>query len=313
MHTIARDLPNPNDAPFENAPPEYEYPFLKFGDSTAFILTRFYKQTIAGWNADRLAARYLPGLATDTEHVDAYLMAESKPTRSPSGMVMFSRTFARVPSEQVDFGTRTITKPSPGTVGASTRTTRNVTGSGTSVLIASAFDYIGYYWDMTYNRVYGPYVSASGVDSGSDFRITWSSHGLTGAERIAIGVAVNGLFLFDSGEYSVIDANTVDLLGFASALNNAETAAKFSRDYTPGTDRLGRRIKLSFYLPGVTPGIATPTDIPLPDTLLNDANFLASIAANSTGYQTYDATELIRWNDWPIYTQTIEEIDMATA
>lgn len=312
MSAIVRDLPAA-DLAYEVAPPEYEYPFLKYGDSTAFVLTRFYKQTIAGWNADRLAGRFIPGLATDAEHADAYLMEEPKPTRTQSGMVQFQRVFARLPEEQTYFGTRTITKPSPGTLGASTRTTRNVTGSGTSVLISSAYDYIGYYWDMSYNRVYGPYVSVSGSDSGSDFRVTWSTHGLAGTERIAIGFVSNGLLLFDAGEYSVIDPNTIDLLGFASFLNNAETAGVFVRDYTPGTDRVGRRVNQSFYLPGVTPGIATPTDIPLPDTLLNDANFLAAIAANATGYETYDATELSRWNDWPIYTQTVEEIDMATA
>ena len=39
---------------------------------------------------------------------------------------------------------------------------------------------------------------------------------------------------------------------------------------------------------------------------------LASLLANTTGYQTYDASELTRWNEWPIYTQTYDEIDMST-
>jgi hypothetical protein len=313
---IIRDIPQPADQPYETAPPEYEYPFLKYGDSTAFVLTRFYKQTIAGWNADRLAGRYIPGQATDAKHTDAYMMAETKPVRTPSGMVAFERTFARLPEEQVFFGSQVITKPSPATNGGVNTVTREATGVGTSTLLGTTFEYLGYYWDMINGRVYGPSVAATGTDNAGNERITWNSHGLSGTERIAIHItagSVLGLYLFDPGEYSVIDGNTVDLLGFATAIANVDAAAKYYRDYTPGTDRMGKRTTQRFYLPTITPGIATPTDIPLPDTLLNDSNFLAAIAVSASGYQTYDATELIRWNDWPIYTQSFTEIDMSTA
>jgi hypothetical protein len=308
---IIRDIPQPADQPYETAPPEYEYPFLKYGDSTAFVLTRFYKQTIAGWNADRLAGRYIPGQATDAEHTDAYMMDESKPVRTPSGMVAFERTFARLPEPQVTFGTRVITRPTPATAGGTSKVMREVVSPGVSTLMANGWDYLGYWWDVVRNRVYGPYVAATGANSGSDERVTWNSHGLTGTERIAVNQGT-GFMTFAPGDYSVIDGNTIDLLGFASWFVSLDFAAVYHRDYTPGTDRVGRRMRQEFYLPGLTPGISTPTDIPLPDSLLNDADFLAQIIANATGYYNYDATELVRWNNWPIYTQTFEELDMGT-
>ncbi len=55
-----------------------------------------------------------------------------------------------------------------------------------------------------------------------------------------------------------------------------------------------------------------PAGAPLPALLLNDLEFLAAVVTTLTGFLPYDATELIRWNDWPIYTQTFQEIDMAT-
>jgi hypothetical protein len=35
------------------------------------------------------------------------------------------------------------------------------------------------------------------------------------------------------------------------------------------------------------------------------------VVANATGYQDYDATELTRYNDSAIHTQTLIAIDMA--
>lgn len=117
MPRIVRDLPSPNpDAPYQVAPPEFEFPFVNNGDSEAFILTRFYKQTLAGWQADRLAAKYLPGCDPDTQYPGAYLIQESKPVRTETGMCRFTRTYARIPAQQVVPSSMFITKPDiPGT------------------------------------------------------------------------------------------------------------------------------------------------------------------------------------------------------
>ena len=67
-----------------------------------------------------------------------------------------------------------------------------------------------------------------------------------------------------------------------------------------------------FYLPGVTTGITTAADIPIPDPLINDAAFLAAVVANLSGYLTYDSDTLDFWLG-PIYTQVKRQINMADA
>ena len=52
MSTIARDIP-PGAAPFQVAPPEFEFPFLQNGDQLSFLVTRFYKQSLSGYLANR--------------------------------------------------------------------------------------------------------------------------------------------------------------------------------------------------------------------------------------------------------------------
>jgi hypothetical protein len=112
---IVRDLPGSPDDPFEVAPPEFEFPFLKNGDSVSFIITRSYKQTIAGYNADRLAAKYMPGVAVDSDYPAAILLSEGKPTRTAAAMCAFRRVFATLPPDQTTYGTIPLNKPSPWT------------------------------------------------------------------------------------------------------------------------------------------------------------------------------------------------------
>jgi hypothetical protein len=112
MSAIVRDIPAPSpDSPYQYAPPEFEFPFLNLGDSEAFILTRFFKQTVAGWTADRLAARYIPGRDADAQYPNAYLIAESKISRTETAMCQFTRTYARIPGQQIIPSSMFITKP----------------------------------------------------------------------------------------------------------------------------------------------------------------------------------------------------------
>lgn len=110
MPSVIRDLPNGNE-PYEVRPPEYEYPFLNQGDPWSFIVTRYYKQTITGYNADRLASKYLPGVEQDRVHNEAYMVNESVPSRTSTAMVAFTRSFARVPRQQVIPSSMYVTKP----------------------------------------------------------------------------------------------------------------------------------------------------------------------------------------------------------
>lgn len=139
-----------------------------------------------------------------------------------------------------------------------------------------------------------------------------TGHGLSNTNPLMVArdSGTTGIRLIAVGQWDVLNVNTISFSHFGVLLG-ANLAGALIRSYTPGTDRVGIRMTQKFYLPGVTAGISSPTDIPLPALLLNDADFIASMVANLTGYQTYDATELVRWNGWPIYTQTLIEINMA--
>jgi hypothetical protein len=141
-------------------------------------------------------------------------------------------------------------------------------------------------------------------------RATITSHGFSASSDLLVFQTATHRLL-DSTKWAEIDANTIAFSSLGTSLSYTLFGDKL-RDYTPGTDRVGVRQTQKFYLPGVTSGITTPSDIPLPALLLNDEELLAAIIQYQTGYQTYDASELVRWNGWPIYTQTLEEIDMAT-
>lgn len=145
-------------------------------------------------------------------------------------------------------------------------------------------------------------------------RVPLTAHGLSGGSSLVAVKSASGTLttvLLPTSQWSVIDANTIALNPTFAGGNFYNAFGQYLRAYTPGTDRIGLRSTQKFYLPGVSGGITTGADIPLPAVLLNDADFLAAILAYSSGYQTYDATELIRWNDGAIYTQTLQEINMA--
>ncbi len=249
-------------------------------------------------------------LSADPDDSTQYLIEETEP-QIDGGIARFSRTYCKVPSDQVVYGSRVITKPDPASTGGDTTTYLRLYSSPSQVAYTTVSTYSGYAWGG--GEVYGPLTATTSANSGADTRVTWTAHGLAGTEKIvAKGLTSNAyLTIFSSGQYSVIDANTIDLLNVNIGAS-ANVMGEYYRAYTPGTDRVGTRSTQKFYLPGVTSGITTPQDIPLPTLLLNDAELLASVIANLTGYQTYDASELEPWRDSPIYTQTLVEIDMAT-
>lgn len=143
-------------------------------------------------------------------------------------------------------------------------------------------------------------------------RTAVTAHGFSTSLPIVVNTNtsdVSQALLPHGTHWVAVDANTIAYNGEIGGTTGTYIGQR-TRDYTPGTDRIGIRFTQKFYLPGVTVGIASPTDIPLPALLLNDADFLAAVIATPTGYLTYDADELDRWNDWPIYTQTFQEINM---
>lgn len=312
MSTIARD--SDYSTPVEVGRRDEEYPFEALGDLSAVVLSRTFKQIPDNYREDRASGRFAPGAVSDSEIPDAYLMATGKPTVTATGLFQFSRQFARVPAAQVSYGSRVITKPTAASVGGATGAAYGFVSavSGGSLLGQYAL-FSGYVFAPN-SKVYGPEVVTTSANSGGNTRITFSSpHGLTGTEYIASKYDVIGYsygIVAPTTGWSVVDSTTIDLLG-VNLGGYGRAVAKYLRDYTPGTARVGTRNTQSFYLPGVTSGIFSPADIPMPSVLVNDAAFLASVIANTSGYITYDASELTRWRDWPIYTQTLTAINMS--
>lgn len=297
--------------PIEVGRREEEYPFEALGDFSAVVLSRTYKQIPDFYRADRAAGRYAPGPTPDVEIPDAYLMATGKPSFTATGLFQFSRQFARVPSDQVSYGSRVITKPTAASVGGTIIAGRYLySDASASINLGFYTDYTGYVFGPN-NKVYGPYVTTTSANNAGNTRITFSSpHGLAGTEYV-IATRLSGYaILAPTTGYSVVDASNIDLLGYNLG-NVVVSFAKYLRDYTPGTARVGTRQTQSFYMPGVSSGIFSPSDIPMPAVLVNDTAFLASVIANTTGFVTYDASELTRWRDWPIYTQTLTAINMS--
>lgn len=277
--------------------------------ATAYLASA-YGPAIATTNATRAVTSYPVDTDTDGTVCDptAFLVAETEPDQSALelGVARWVRSYANVPADTVVYGSRVITKPDPSGLGTTLGNYyASVAALGTSSASGKGTSYLSYGWAG--NVIYGPIKTCTSTTSGSNRRITCTGHGVTTQDLLLYNSSPQ-VTKVTSSEYTVVDANTIDILN-----NNTDWTAiyiKF-RAYTPGTDRVGTKNTQSFYLPGMTIGINATTDIPIPAVLLNDADFLASVIANLTGYQNYDATELLRWMGSEIYTQTKEQIDMA--
>lgn len=285
--------------------PQTKRPFHRNGNVSAVTITRTRMVRELFYQPGQI------GIERHPDRPDAYLMDESDPTPTGiSDLLKVPQTFSSVPADVVTYGSRVITKPTAEGTGGT------VVGSMWEGVVQLTSYSSALYANHIFggnNKVYGPRVSSTSVTNMGDTRVTIPAHGIAGTETLLTTGSGNSPLeyaILSPANYSVIDANTIDILG-VNWNANVITVSKYLRDYTPGTDRVGIRFTQKFYLPGVTVGIASPTDIPLPALLLNDADFLAAVIATPTGYLTYDADELDRWNDWPIYTQTLQEINMA--
>ncbi len=118
--------------------------------------------------------------------------------------------------------------------------------------------------------------------------------------------------VFRTLQWSVVDANTVAVgLTGGTALTDIAYIGQQIRTYTPGTARVRIQEVQRFYLPGVTSGITTVDDIPIPEANAADENLL-TLAADPTisGFQIYDATRLGKWRGSSIYEQTVSYINI---
>lgn len=239
----------------------------------------------------------------------AYLIAETDPNNVNSLVALVTRTFARIPAPQVRYSSIPITKPNASILGQVDRFL--FSDSTLASNLGLTYTYLVYIWGN--NQIYGPAKTSTSANSGANTRVTCTAHGYAGTETLlAYGNSGSAQIsiLFVAGTYTVIDANTIDLLNVNYASATIKLAA-FYRNYTPGPTNVGVRITENFYLPGVTAGISTGADIAIPSPLLNDAQFLFFVVTYLSGYQTYNSSQPDQWNNTPIYMMTVTEINMA--
>lgn len=111
---------------------------------------------------------------------------------------------------------------------------------------------------------------------------------------------------------SIVDADNFTFGWALTTITGVTHYRTLVRTYTPGTDRALTKLIDKFYLPGVTPGISSGADIPVPDVAINDTQLLNLIAGSATGFQNYDAEPVTAWptEPSPMFRQRFIQINV---
>lgn len=333
---------------------------------------------------------YTPAVALSTDPADntQYLLQESELTVE-GGLGRYSRTYCKVPTDQIDYSSLVITKPAFPTNdynGAYVDSTAsNATANIFSAPILATMSW--YPTGGTFTLQFGSNTTAALNTTASNATIASAINGLASVVAASFTVSVtnslttsglltitkaSGTGSFTSTDFIINAASVTPAVNFsydgflnteyirmtrsspnanktAHGLSNAaviritstigggtlttvnsivdnnnftfswtSTSAGFSyyrtilRTYTPGTDRVLTKLTDKFYLPGVTPGITTGADIPVPDVAINDVQLLNLISASATGFQNYDAEPVTAWpsEPSPMFRQRFIQIDV---
>ncbi len=132
---------------------------------------------------------------------------------------------------------------------------------------------------------------------------TSAAHGFSAANRLLYGATAFLLYrIAPPGSWAVVDANT---LGVPTSGNSLayEFAGSNASGYSGGSALIRTRTKRTHYLPGVTAGVNTLSDIqPVVGLQQNSMALLNAIGAGG-GFQTYQSNGPRPWPDAPaIYT-----------
>ena len=155
------------------------------------------------------------------------------------------------------------------------------------------------------------YIRAASSVSTRDIYI--ASHGIsTGG---AIYIRYSNTYFGPITNYTIPDANTIRINvassdSFANAATITEAGTRLRYRYEPGTASVRVQRISEFYLPGVSSGIATASDIPLPTNQSDGVAFLSAVLVGS-GTINYQVGELTQWRDGPILGLTKTTINAA--
>jgi hypothetical protein len=302
------------DGPFISAtevgPRDYEYPFRNNGDVTSSLLS------VECWQQQGF---YVPQtLSTPHETLtDFYLISETDPARFGFGdIVKFRRTFARIPTQQIEWSSMWVTIPKPSTgIGAKDTifgypggdNSSNAYGGG--LLSANWF-----FGGRTYYQPLKPVTSASFGGNVTTFIVP--NHGFDNAASLVAILGntntpyIAGVHLINSS-WAYTNANAI-------AGPNGQNFGNFYQFI--GQTNVGQfqesgifvrcRRVTDFYLPGVSAGISSPLDIVLPTDDGNSTTFIDKLLAR-TGDVTIQVGELTRWRGSPIYSITKTVLSIA--
>lgn len=156
------------------------------------------------------------------------------------------------------------------------------------------------------------------IVSGSvtDRIIVSGTHGISNSDTILLRDGSN-YYTVNSGNFTVLNSTAIQLSAAAgNAFNYAGTFTQVGRlgsTYAGGGVSILTRIRkqTDFYLPGVSPGIASADDVPLPVYQGSDSQLVQAILSNATQIN-YEVGELTQWRDTPILARTIITINPAT-
>lgn len=212
-----------------------------------------------------------------------------------------------------------------------------VNGGSGSVLIQTNFISVNYRWQpnalITVDATTLTPSGSSGTAVGSYFfnidqTITFVAG--TGSVRIIETAAPHGISILDNivvkagavfyaiaaGTFTVPSTTTIGIPAAASTVSIDPSpisivGKKFGASYTAGT-KLTRCNRITdFFLPGVSPGITTADDIPLPPYEGDPTSLLTAIFAGETSIN-YEVGELQQWKESPILMRTITTLNAAT-
>ena len=146
--------------------------------------------------------------------------------------------------------------------------------------------------------------------------LTSTSHGASAGYLVALW---NGNKLVGTTKVIAVTTDTFTvpcesgpLAASNVVITNAGFAPQAAARYVNGPIQVTTKEVQDFYLPGVTPGITTPADIPLITPKLDPISWLGEIVAGSA-YAATEGSKLEQWMDTIIYVQTNVSCQMSDA
>jgi hypothetical protein len=293
----------------EVGPRDFEYPFRNNGDLASNLFH------IECWQRESYYTPQEFGVTHPTL-TDYYLIGETDPARFGFGdLAKFKRTYARVPAQQTEWSTMWVTIPDPlsgigaitSGLGSAQTATPNLFGDG--ALAAN------WYYQKPIMGGYCPLKAISGVAfTGGVSTLTITNHGFENSKSVVLQYGnSNSVYVVShllaanptASLWSYINANAINTnsaLNFNYAAYSSAGQQSRGPFSTNGKFVRCRRIT-DFYYPGITPGIATAADIPVPANESDSTVFIDKLLAG-TGDINMQVGEIVRWKDSPIYSIT---------